>query len=133
MSEVTSNAYNKLIPDFALDALGTGYSLVPTMTKMLWSVFEENQSFLPKVEEPEAMQFATYGMYYESDAWNELVWSYQGIALQDGLDGYEALKECGYLAANYLKACALTQEAGSNPWRAPISRTPRLIRRRRRS
>ena len=27
------------------------------MTKMLWSVFEENQSFLPKVEEPEAMQF----------------------------------------------------------------------------
>ena len=68
MSEVTSNAYNKLIPDFALDALGTGYSLVPTMTKMLWSVFEENQSFLPKVEEPEAMQFATYGMYYESDA-----------------------------------------------------------------
>ena len=112
MSEVTSNAYNKLIPDFALDALGTGYSLVPTMTKMLWSVFEENQSFLPKVEEPEAMQFATYGMYYESDAWNELVWSYQGIALQDGLDGYEALKECGYLAANYLKACALTQEAG---------------------
>lgn len=116
ISELAKQGYTGILPDLILEkaassAAGT-VGVVTTMNKLLWYLVEEADVLpLAKVSEPEALEMAMYGMLYETDAWRELAISYQDVALNNGLNSYEELKDCAYMAVNYLKACYVTREA----------------------
>ena len=81
--------------------------------KFVWALLESSGlDPLPKVSEAEAVQTAVYGMMYEPDAWRELAVSYLDIAAGNGLNDQDEIKDAAYMAANYLKACYVTCEAG---------------------
>lgn len=81
--------------------------------KFVWALLESSGlDPLPKVSEAEAVQTAVYGMMYEPDAWRELAVNYLDIAAGNGLNDQDEIKDAAYMAANYLKACYVTCEAG---------------------
>lgn len=98
--------------DVLLELVGAGsVGLVTGAVSAIWTGIEAVFD-AADVEQAEAVQLAVYAMMYQQDAFRELAFSYQDIALANGMQRYADLEDAACLAANYLKACYVAADAG---------------------